>query len=451
VLTLLTTEAASTADPTKPRSAAALRVLVVDDSPLDRELATRALARLAVPPGPCEVTPATRWAEAEHALRAGTFDLVILDFHLPDFNGLRVLERLAAEVHPPVIMLTGQDNLATAVETLRAGAADYVPKALDDSGEALRLAVERVLEHERLANELAAAQARLTARAGELETLVAARTAQLQAQAAEFEALYLQAEEAARLKEEIVANVSHELRTPLNGVLGYAGLLEDELPVDTSAEGRAMLARISEQGRRLLALIESLLTLQDLRAGRMAPALSRFDLQAFLDELKADTALVPLPPGVRLTWHGPSAACELTQDREKLRRIASQLIQNARKFTAAGGIQVTLSGAADGGISLRVADTGIGIAAEAVQRCFEDFQQLDGSSTRLYEGLGLGLGIVKRLTALLGGTIRTESTPGQGTTITVTLPPGSVLAGRRAHADAPSREPLSVGSVDPTA
>jgi signal transduction histidine kinase len=397
------------------------------------------------------VTPATRWVEAEHALRAGTFDLVILDFHLPDLNGLRVLEHLAAEAHPPVIMLTGQNDLATAVKTLRAGAADYVPKALDDSGEALRLAVERVLERERLARELAAAQARLTARAAELETLVAARTAQLQAQAAEFEALYLQAEEAARLKEEIVANISHELRTPLNGVLGYAGLLEDELPADTSAEGRVMLAGISEQGRRLLALIESLLTLQDLRAGRIAPAPSRFDLCALVDELKTETALVPLPPGVRLTWHGPSAVCEITQDREKLRRIASQLIQNARKFTPSGRVQVTLERTPDRGVSLRVEDTGIGFPAEAVQYCFEDFQQLDGSSTRRHEGLGLGLGIVKRLTALLGGTIRTESTPGQGTTITIALPPDSVLADRRAHADAPSREPLSMGSVDSTA
>ena len=173
----------------------AVRILLIDDSPVDRELARRALARLSAPPGPVELVGAGDWPEAVRHLEAAAFDLLVLDFNLPGVSGLDILRELATRPHPPVIMMTGQDDVTTAVETLRAGACDYVPKSAD-AGPTLCLTVERVLERVRLEREVTEARARLAAYAAELEQKVAARTAVVRLQAAEIEALYLRAEEA---------------------------------------------------------------------------------------------------------------------------------------------------------------------------------------------------------------------------------------------------------------
>src|SRR5881409_2522656 len=127
----------------------AIRILLLDDSPVDAELARRALRGLGTPPGPAEVTHTGDWAQARRHLEAGEFDLMLLDFKLPGLSGLDILHQLRGRPHPPVIMMTGQEDIATAVETLRAGAADYVPKS-PAAGPGLCLAIERVLDRVRL-------------------------------------------------------------------------------------------------------------------------------------------------------------------------------------------------------------------------------------------------------------------------------------------------------------
>ena len=131
----------------------------------------------------------------------------------------------------------------------------------------------------------------------------------------------------------------------------------------------------------------------------------------------------------------PPEPCEVEHDREKVRAIAYHLLTNAIKFTPSGEIEVAATRTADGGIVLTVRDTGIGVPPEARAVIFDDFRQLDGSSTRRYEGMGLGLGIVRRYTALLQGALRLDSTPGEGTTIVVDLP-----GPRRARDAMPRRE-----------
>jgi len=391
-------------------TAMGIRALLIDDNPFDRELACRALRGLPVPPGPVELACAGDWAEALPHLEAGGFDLMLLDYHLPGLMGLDILRELQGQAHPPVIMMTGQDDIATAVETLRAGAADYVPKTAD-WGPALCLAVERVLERARLERELAESRAQLAAHAAELEETVTRRTAVVRAQATEIEALYLKAEEAARLKAEIVSNVSHELRTPLNIILGYAALLGD------------MLGKVRTQAERLLQLVESLLALNRLNAGSESVRVSRFTLAELIEELRGSAVTLNAERQLTVAWNVASEPCEVENDREKVRAIAYHLVSNAIKFTAVGQVEVEAATTPDGGIVLTVSDTGIGLSPEAKSVVFDDFRQLDGSSTRRYEGLGIGLGIVKRYTALLGGTVGLESTPGKGTTIVVRLPP----------------------------
>jgi signal transduction histidine kinase len=401
----------------------ALRILLIDDNLYDRELTERALRTLAPPLGPPETVGVADWHEAERAIDAG-FDLVLLDHHLPTLTGLEILRELRGRIHPPVIMMTGQNDVGTAVETLRAGASDYVTKGGGDWAEALRLAVERVTERVRLERELAESRAQLRAYASALEEKVETRTAIVRAQAAEIESLYLKVEEAARLKAEIVANVSHELRTPLNAIFGYTDLLGDHV----SGEAGNMLACVRSQAERLHGLVEALLALGRLRTGSEAVAVSRFDLGELARELQARATILNAERGLELVWHVPSAPRELAHDREKLRTIAYHLVHNAIKFTPVGTVEVRFEVPEEGGVVLTVRDTGIGFSEDARSVIFDDFRQLDGSVTRRYEGTGIGLGIVRRCTELLGGTIRSESAPSRGTTIVVTLPAPAVAA-----------------------
>jgi hypothetical protein len=393
----------------------ALRILVVDDSIYDRELTERALRKLAAPYGPPDTLGVGDWREAERHIDAG-FDLMLLDFHLPATNGLEVLGKLRERVHPPVIMMTGQNDVATAVETLRAGASDYVSKG-DDWGPSLCLAVERVIERVRLERELAESRAQLRAYASTLEEKVETRTAVVRAQAAEIESLYLKVEEAARLKAEIVANVSHELRTPLNTIFGYTELLSEYL----AGEPASMLDAVRGQARRLHELVESLLALGRLKTGSEAVNVAPFDAAELMDDLKLQAQVLNADRRLTLEWHGPARSSVIAHDREKIRTIAYHLLNNAIKFTPVGRVEVALE-ATDGAVVLTVRDTGIGFPDEARALIFEDFRQLDGSITRRYEGTGIGLGIVRRCTELLGGTIASESVPSRGTTIVVTLP-----------------------------
>jgi hypothetical protein len=276
----------------------------------------------------------------------------------------------------------------------------------------------------RLERELAESRAQLRAYASALEEKVETRTAVVRAQAAEIETLYLKVEETARLKAEIVANVSHELRTPLNAIFGYTELLTEHV----SGEPAEMLASVRMQAERLHQLVESLLALGRLKTGSEGVTVAPFDIAELVEDLKLQAQVLNADRGLALDWHSPAGSYVIAHDREKIRTIAYHLVNNAIKFTPVGRVGVALDATADGGVTLTVSDTGIGFPAEARSVIFDDFRQLDGSISRRYEGTGIGLGIVRRCTELLGGTIASESAPSRGTTIVVTLPRPSVEA-----------------------
>lgn len=402
-----------------------VRILLVDDNPFDRELASVALLGLGPPFGPPECVGVGDWVEGRRRLESDRFDLILLDYHLPMVSGLDVLRELSENLAPPVVMLTGQDDVATAVETLRAGAHDYVPKSAS-WGATLALVVERVLQRVRLEHDLAEAQRRLAAHAAELEQAVADRTALVRAQAAEIERLFLRSEEAARLKNEIVANVSHELRTPLNVILGYVELLRDGSGLE-AAEAGLMLEKVWLHGEALHKLIDSLLMLVRLRSNKEGVDVKSFALAEVLEELQSEIALLRLTARASgdlvVHWQAPPASVEVQSDRAKVRTIAYHLLQNAIKFAPNGTVAIELAKTPDGGVVVAVRDDGIGFPEELRAVAFEDFRQGDGSSTRRFEGLGIGLGIVARYVAILGGTIDVDSAPGAGTRIVVSLPP----------------------------
>jgi signal transduction histidine kinase len=372
---------------------------------------------------------AGEWSEAKPLLRSGTVDLILLDYNLPGMSGLDILRELERTVHPPVVMLTGHDDIGTAVETLRAGAYDYVIKSID-WGPALSRAVERVLARVRLERQLADAHRRLASYATELEHKVVVRTAVVRRQAARIEELYLAAEQAARVKAEILSNVSHELLTPLNVILGYTEMLRDDVHRSGPTE---LLSRVGEQAKRLRTSVDSLLALDRLNRGLEEITVASFALGVLVAELRADADVLNSDRGLRLEWTIVPSDREIVHDREKIHAIAYHLVSNAIKFTPEGQVEVTFAVEDHGGLTITVCDTGIGVPAESRSMAFEEFQQLDGSSTRAHAGLGIGLGIVRRYTELLRGQITIGDRVGGGTTVIVALPALELTAGAQEH------------------
>lgn len=243
-----------------------------------------------------------------------------------------------------------------------------------------------------------------------------------------------QAEEANSAKSLFLASVSHELRTPLNAIIGMGGLLRGTSLDD---EQREMTRTVDSAARSLLALIDDILDLSRIEAGRMPTEDAPFEVAGLLTELRALLASQCLDKGLRFSVHvSARTPLVLRGDRRHLLEVLLNLASNAVKFTTTGGVTVALDAgpAASGSRQLRltaeVTDTGIGIAPEAQERIFEAFTQADSSIINRFGGTGLGLAICRRLVGLMGGEIGVRSSPGQGSTFHFSLPlePAEALA-----------------------
>jgi CheY-like chemotaxis protein/nitrogen-specific signal transduction histidine kinase len=242
-----------------------------------------------------------------------------------------------------------------------------------------------------------------------------------------------QAESANETKSAFLANMSHELRTPMNAIIGYAEMLKEDAEDDENEEIIPDLDHIITAGRHLLQLINDVLDISKIEAGRMDLYLEDFDIATMIsDAASTVTTLVEKNNNV-LDIQVEENLGSMHADLTKVRQIVFNLVSNAAKFTSDGKVGIEASAVDEGGqsfIRLAVTDTGIGIPEEKLEHIFEEFSQADNSTTRNYGGTGLGLALVRKFALMMGGDIRVESTPGEGSTFTLEMPARVVETGK---------------------
>ncbi|HET9424942.1 MAG TPA: GAF domain-containing sensor histidine kinase [Gemmatimonadaceae bacterium] len=238
---------------------------------------------------------------------------------------------------------------------------------------------------------------------------------------AELERQYLALLDARRVKDEFLANISHELRTPLTTVIGYISLMQEGVAGPVTPDQQQTLAHVKASSEQLLSLIGDLLELTTLRRGGGEVTVSRFDIR---DPMQEVLEMTPgRRPDVLLDVTMPPSTT-IESDRRLVRKILGALLSNAYKFTHAGHVAFGATVAGDR-VRYSVQDSGIGIPKDAESYVFEEFRQVDGTTTRQHGGSGLGLTLARRFARLLGGDILLTSSEGKGTTFIVDLPLGT--------------------------
>jgi signal transduction histidine kinase len=233
------------------------------------------------------------------------------------------------------------------------------------------------------------------------------------------------AEDASRAKSAFLANMSHELRTPLNAIIGYSEILEEESQERGQVQSALDLQKIQGAGKHLLALIDDILDLSKIEAGKMALQLEEIKVSKLIREMVSTLHPTVEKNGNQLEVHLAKEVGTMRADITKVRQILFNLVSNACKFTHGGNISLRVDRGATGGqewIRFRVSDTGIGISSEQQANLFKEFTQADVSVSRKYGGTGLGLAISQRFAQLMGGRIEVSSRQGEGSTFTVQLP-----------------------------
>jgi signal transduction histidine kinase len=223
-------------------------------------------------------------------------------------------------------------------------------------------------------------------------------------------------------KSDFLANMSHELRTPLNAIIGFSEVLLEKMFGEVNEKQLDYLQDIHSSGKHLLSLINDILDLSKIEAGRMDLDIAEFDLRSALQNAMTLVKERAQRHGIELNLETDEAIGAFRADERKFKQIMLNLLSNAVKFTPEGGKIGVRARPVGNAVEIAVTDTGVGIAAEDQESVFDEFKQVGRDYTKKAEGTGLGLALTKRFVELHGGSIRLASTPGQGSTFTVTIP-----------------------------
>ncbi len=336
----------------------------------------------------------------------------VLKFVVPDFQAevMRQMRAGSDAAYEIEIVAKGGETIPVEIRGRR----------LQIGGRSVRVvSVQDIRERKRAAEVLRKAYDELEEKVAERTRELAEANARLQQEVEVRKQAEVAANEASRAKSTFLANMSHELRTPLNSIIGFTGILKDGMAGEVNEEQARQLDMVYGSARHLLELINDILDLSKVEAGKVEAVRKAFELMPLLEELKAVMQPLADAKGLELQLSG-FVPEQLYSDRGKLRQILLNLLGNAVKFTEQGSVTLVCRQHHQS-VVFEVSDTGIGIARESLATIFDAFEQADNRSEREYEGTGLGLTISRRFVELLGGEISACSTPGKGSTFRVEL------------------------------
>ena len=318
---------------------------------------------------------------------------------------------------------------AVAIESVQAGRLGVLAignwddrNAFDEEDRNLLVAVGEqaaiAIDNARMIKDLEEQEKRLE----DQNDMLAQKNQELEHQRQQLQLNNLQLLEAARLKSQFLATMSHELRTPMNAVIGFSQLLLRQRQHPLTPEQADMMQRILNNGKHLLALINEILDLSKIEAGRLELKLEAFNLMALVRATADELRSLADEKHLTLNIIDNVQSANVINDSVRLRQILVNLLSNAIKFTEKGSVEVEVREISPDRLAVTVKDTGIGIAQEELEHIFEEFRQIDQTITRRYAGTGLGLAITKSLVQLMQGTIEVYSQIGQGSTFRIELP-----------------------------
>jgi len=391
----------------------ATRILVVDDEP-DVELLITQQFRRQIRAGEFTFSFARDGEQALAVLQKDSgFDLMLLDINMPIMDGLTLLARLSElEAQVRAIIVSAYGDMTNIRTAMNRGAFDFVLKPID----------------------MADLEATIRKAMGEIAKL------------REIERRRLAAEYARSNLSHFLANMSHELRTPLNAIIGLTDMMVGNAARFGTVKALEPLRRVLGAGRHLLALINDILDLSKIEAGRMDLHLETFPLAPVIEDVAKTIEPMATKNGNQVAIHCDVAIGTLHADQMRLRQALLNLLSNANKFTDHGTVTIDTRQREEEGrdwVTIAVADTGIGMTVEQMGKLFQEFSQADASTASKYGGTGLGLAISKRFCQMMGGDITVESEPGRGSTFTIRLPRIVETRQERVSSDqAPGAQPV---------